>query len=136
MIRKAITVPSITLFTLIMLISGGCKKELTITDPGQAPEIENPLELNVSNEFDWKTTRDITLEVTGLTMPVTVRNTIQVKSTNEEKVYLKNQLFMNQNYTLKFTIPTYETEVLITYGSIRKTLDATTDVICFNYLSQ
>lgn len=119
---------------LLLMIGNGCKKEITMIEPDPNPD--NPLELVVSNEFDWKTTRDITLEVTGITVPVSIRNTLQVKSTDEEKVYLKNQLFMDQNYTLKFTIPSYETEVLITYGSIKKVLDASPDVIYFNYLLQ
>ena len=122
---------TIALFTLFLVFSDGCRKKLTIVDPTPLPD--NPLELVVSNTFKWKTTRNITLEVTGLTLPVNIRNTLQVKSTNEEKVYLKNQLFMNRNYTLKFTIPAYETEVLITYGSIRTTVDVTPDVIYFNY---
>lgn len=120
---------------LMMMLSVGCKKTLTVTDPPPGPNPENPLELVVSNEFDWKTTRDITLEVTGLSVPVNVRNTLQVKSVNEEKVYLKKQLFMNQDYTLLFTVPTYATEVLITYGSIRDTVELSTDVVSFNYLS-
>ena len=69
-------------------------------------------------------------------MPVTIRNTMQVKSLDEKRVYLKNQVIMSQDYTLKFSIPSYEKEVLITYGSIRDTLDATPDIIYFNYLSQ
>jgi len=117
-----------------LLIAIGCKKELP--PPNQEPTPENPLEIVVSNTFDWKTTRDITLEVTGLNIPVSIRNTLMVKSPDEEKVYLKNQLFMNQNYTLMFTIPSYETEVLVTYGSIRKTLEVTTDIIHFNFIAQ
>jgi len=131
---RKITTFSIFLFALLLMDGTGCRKELTITVP--APVVENPLELTVSNNFDWKTTRDITLEVTGITVPVSIRNTLWVKSTDEEKVYLKNPLFMDQNYTLKFTIPAYETEVMITYGSIWKIVDATPEVIHFNYLSQ
>jgi len=116
------------------MIWSGCKKELLIIEPGPNPD--NPLEIVVPNDFDWKTTRDITLEVTGITVPVSIRNTLQVKSSDEESVYLKNQLFMDQDYTLKFTIPSYVTEVMITYGSIQKIVSTAPDVIYFNYLSQ
>ena len=133
--KRAYTVPlPIALFALLLVFAGGCKKELTIADP--PPGADNPLELEVSNTFDWKTTRNITLEVTGLTIPVNIRNTLQVKSINEERVYLKNQLFMNRDYTLKFTIPAYDTAVLITFGSIRTTVNVTPDVIYFSFHSQ
>ncbi|MFH1295736.1 MAG: hypothetical protein ABIJ04_00475 [Bacteroidota bacterium] len=125
------TALTIAMFTLFLVFSTGCRKEFVIIDPRPGPD--NPLELVVNNTFDWKTSRNITLVVTGLQVPVSIRNTLQVKSTNEEKVYLRNQLFMNRNYTLKFTIPAYDTAVIITYGSIRKTVDATPEVIYFNY---
>lgn len=121
------------LFALFLLVTSGCKKELS--NPGGDQVIDNPLELEVSNTFDWKTTRSITLEVKGVELPVHIRNTLQVKSTDEEKVYLKNQLLMDQNYSLQLTIPAYETELLITYGSIRRTVDATSDIIHFDFLS-
>ena len=124
----------ISLAFLFLLSASGCKKELNMTDQG--PAIDNPLELDVSNSFDWKTTREITLEVTGIFLPATIRNTMKVMSVTEDKVYLKTQLLMNQNYTLNFTIPSYETEVVITYGSIRKVVDVTPEVIQFTYLSQ
>ncbi len=132
--KKAIAAVTIAIFSLFLIFTSGCKKNLPITDPNPVPE--NPLELTVSNSFDWKTTREIGLEVTGITIPANIKNTLQVKSTDEVKVFLKNQIFMNQDYSLKFTIPAYETEVLITYGSIRQTLDVTTDVIYFSYLSE
>ncbi len=131
---KQISTFSFLLLSVLLMIGSGCKKELTIVEP--TPNPDNPLELVVSNSFDWKTTRDVTLEVTGIAIPISIRNTLQVRSTDEERVYLKSQLFMDQNYTLKFTIPSYETEVLITYGSIMKVVDATPEVIYFNYLSQ
>lgn len=134
--NRQINTFAILLFCSLLMLIAGCKKELTLVNPEDDPTIENPLELEVSNSFDWKTTRGITLEVTGLPLPVIIRNTLQVKSTDEVKVYLKNQLFMDQNYTLKITVPAYEKELLITYGSIRKVVDATPDVIHFNYLSE
>jgi len=124
---------SLLLFAMVLLTTAGCKKELS--NPGSDQVIDNPLELEVSNTFDWKTTRDLTLEVTGADLPVHIRNTLQVKSTDEEKVYLKNQLFMDQDYTLHITIPSYENELLITYGSIRRIVDATPETIYFSFIS-
>ncbi|MFC2102087.1 hypothetical protein ACFLS7_03750 [Bacteroidota bacterium] len=126
-----ITLP-IALLSFLLIFSSGCRKELIMVDPAP-PTIENPLEVEVSNSFDWKTTRDITLEIAGVTLPVSISNTLQVKSTDEKKVYLKKQLFMNQDYSIKFTIPAYEAVVLVTYGSIRQVIDVAPDVIYFNY---
>lgn len=131
---RYIAIPGITIFSFLIFFCSGCKKELPNGDPNVVPP--NPLELNVSNSFDWKTTRDITLEVTGLDVPANIKNTLQVKSKDELKIFLKNQVFMNQDYSLKFTIPSYETQVVITYGSIRKVVDVTSDVVYFNYISQ
>ncbi|MBE0646155.1 MAG: hypothetical protein IH596_00055 [Bacteroidales bacterium] len=134
--RSVTSTLTIGLVSVLLVFFSGCKKEITTVDPGTNPTIENPLELTVSNDFDWKTTRDITLEVTGLAVPVNIRNTIMVKSSDEVKTYLKNQLFMNQDYTLNFTIPAYETAVVITFGSLNKVVDVTPDVIYFNYLRE
>lgn len=128
------TLPWILIFSACFFLLCSCKKEFPNVDPNPIPE--NPLELEVSNTFDWKTTRDITLEVSGIAIPVSIRNTLQVKSPDELKVYLKNQLFMNEDYSLKFTIPAYESQVVITYGSIRKVIDVTSDILYFEYQSQ
>lgn len=43
---------------------------------------------------------------------------------------------MNTDYTIRFAVPSTETKILITYGSKIKTIDLTTDIITFDYLTE
>jgi len=123
---------SILFIACLFILISGCRKTLIIDENTPA----NIDDLNVSSTFNWKTIRNITLEVTGMNIPVNVKNTFYIKSSDESQLYFKDYLQINQNYTLKFAIPSYETQLVITYGSIKKILEVNADILNFTYLPE
>jgi hypothetical protein len=120
-------------FAFITLLFTGCKKD-PVVDPVNPPSTVD--ELKVDPNFDWKTTKEITLSVIGLKeVNPAISNTLYVKSSKGD-VYYKDLLKMNSDYTIKFTVPSTETSVTIVYGSIFKPIALASGTIMFNYITE
>ena len=116
------------LFFVVFLSS--CKKdsETVPTQPESTKDIEAPA------GFDWKTSREITLNVIGLkAVNPNISNTMYVNSP-AGATYYKDLLTMNKDYTIKFAVPTTETSVVLKYGSKIKTIELTSSTITFDYI--
>jgi hypothetical protein len=96
-----------SVLTLLVMLLGftSCKKELSPV----SPEDITIQDLQISADFDWKTTRDIQLTLTGDTDGL-------VEVTNLEGVpYQKVFLTANETCIMKLTVPSYETSVKLKY---------------------
>jgi hypothetical protein len=96
------------------LIITSCKKEID-NEP-----VENPQdiqELVVPLDFDWKTTAEFQLTLSGPTNGL-------IEVTNAEGfAYQKAFLTANQTYTTKLTVPTFEKKVTLKYAGQEVILD-------------
>lgn len=106
------------IFAIGLVMFSGCKK-LEIQDPGPA-SMDN---LSVSESFDWKTTRTITLHLTGYAS--SVANITSASGSSYTKIFL-NQ---NERMTLQVTIPTYETTIHLRYMGQDVTLEVSNSEI-------
>ncbi|MDP2724289.1 MAG: hypothetical protein Q8O72_16175 [Bacteroidales bacterium] len=96
----------ILLFSFTLIISA-CKK-----DPSADPNPNVPAsmgDIKVSSNFDWKTTRDIQITLTGKVSAII--NVSSSKGVSYQKAFLK----ANTPYTMKLTIPSYEQSVEVNY---------------------
>ena len=129
---KKTTLTGLALLFFIFSLSS-CKKDLPT-----APEKlgNNTTDLNVSADFDWKTSREITLNVVGLkeVNPI-IANTLYVNSPAGE-TYYKDLLTMNKDYTIKFAVPSTETSLVLNYGTKTLTLPITSNSLTFDYITQ
>lgn len=123
---------NLILIMIIMSLSFlySCKKDYNVTpDKTTIPTKD----MVVSSNFDWKTSKEITLNVIGMKdVNPNISNTLYVKSSNGN-VYYKDVLIMNNNYTLKFAVPTTENKVILIYGSKTATIDLLSNTITYNY---
>lgn len=71
--------------------------------------------------FNWKTVKEMTLEVKGMQVPVTITNTMVVKSVDGKSIYFNDQVVMNADRSIRFAIPAHIRQVTVTYGTITKT---------------
>jgi len=118
------------LMILLVTIFTSCKK----TD---IPKNENipTTEISASSTFDWKTTKEITLDVIGLkSVNPNIENILYVNSTIGDTTYYNDLLFMNKDYTMKFSVPTTETSVTLKYGTKVIVVDLTSNYITFDYI--
>jgi len=122
----------IAILFIVTLVS--CQKDFNVTPD---TTIKSTKDLKVSSTFDWKTSKEITLNIIGMTdINPKISNTLYVKSYVGDTTYYKNLLYMNSNYIIKFVVPTTETKVTLVYGSKTVTIDLVSNDITYNYIKQ
>jgi|AntAceMinimDraft_7_1070363.scaffolds.fasta_scaffold00724_11 hypothetical protein len=120
----------IIIFLMVIIASTlmlSCKKNTTEPDVPKSTK-----DLVVNSSFDWKTSKNIELSIFG-EKDINVLNEFYVKSATGDTTYYNNMLNMGIDYTIKFNVLAIETKLMVTYGSIEKTLDLTSNTITFNY---
>ncbi len=118
---------------LLMIIASAssCRKE-ALTKPDQPGNTQS---LKVSPAFDWKTSREITLNITGMKdLSPDVSNTLYVKSSKGDIIY-KDYLQMNLDYTIKFVVPATETGITLVYGKKIVPAALSSSTLSFNYIT-
>ena len=79
-----------------------------VTAP-QTAQVTKTSQLKVASNFNWKTTKDVLLTLTG-----TANSPVEVASSNKT-VYQSAYLSKDLAYTMKLTVPSYETSVHLLY---------------------
>jgi len=121
---------SIILILFLILVS--CRKIDNVTPDGSPKSTK---ELQVNSTFDWKTSKEITLNIIGLKkVNPQIINILSVKSFVGDTTYYKDFLKMNTDYVIKFNVPSTENKVIIIYGSKTKTIDLLSNEITFDYI--
>jgi len=92
-----------------------CKKESASSvapaqvTPPQTVQITKTEQLKVASDFNWKTFKDVQLTLTG-----TANSLVEVASANNV-VYQRAYLSKDLAYTMKLSVPSYETSVHLLY---------------------
>ena len=126
--KNILLITSLVALTLI----ASCKRDTNITSPGNPTAPVTINDLKPSESFDWKTTNDITLNVTGLATQVVIKRPLVVKGmdgTEYFSIYHK----MSDNLNIKITLPAHITKVKVEYGAIVKEKDVLGNTISFNF---
>ena len=104
------------LFAIVVIFSlSSCKKESASSmapaqvTPPKTEQITKTEQLKVAADFNWKTFKDIQLTLTG-----TANSLVEVASANNT-VYQRAYLSKNLAYTMKLSVPSYETSVHLLY---------------------
>ncbi len=126
-------------FVLIALIQTtftSCKKlENAESKTETTPKITNFKQIKVDPSFDWKSTSNVTLNIAAANTPVTITNTLVVKTETGVVIYKKLQK-MNEAFTTSLVVPSSLKKVVVSYGSIVKTIDITNKRIDFNFITE
>lgn len=123
----------LTVLSLIGLTS--CKKNLETPDPKNSDQANLFKEIKADENFSWKTSSEITLNVSPLSTPVKIVNTLKVSSADGKTIYLSRLASMDEALIEKLTIPITEKSLKVSFGSISKTFNTTATFIEFDYLS-
>lgn len=83
-------------------------------------------DLKVGDDFDWKTTRNVVIEVVG-----SEKDVLQVKSLQGD-TYLK-AMMNDDNFSSKLTLPAYADEVVLIHNGLSKTVAIVDNKISFNF---
>jgi len=100
----------------VILTLSSCRKETnssmvpnsTTTTPA-ATQITKTEQLKVASDFNWKTFKNVQLTLTG------TANSIVEVAASDQTVYQRAYLSKDQAYTMKLSVPSYETSVHLLY---------------------
>ena len=114
----------ILIFSLLLITTACRKNETGNVDP-LTPETMD--DLNVGSGFDWKTTQDLQITLTGSS-----NNIVKVTSTNGD-ILQKAFIKANLEYTMKLTIPSYLTSIRLLYLDQDVTLEVGNGIISYTF---
>lgn len=115
----------IILFVFIIPIAlGACKKD-QYNEPENKPQTTD--EIKVPANFQWKTTKDIQLSITGKS-----NGLLEVLS-SKGLPYLKIFLSSSQTSSFKITVPTYEKSVQLKYLGQTVDLELSSDQLSYQF---
>ena len=101
------------LLIVIVFSLTACQKNWEQIEENQSNEISSMSDLVVSSDFNWKTTKDVLVNLTGLDM----NEVIYIKSLDGD-IYHKALVNSGDSYSTKITIPTYASEVNMMYKGV------------------
>ncbi|MEI8006271.1 MAG: hypothetical protein WCI48_08690 [Bacteroidota bacterium] len=117
---------------MMIIISASSCQKASLNAPDQTVNTQS---LKVSPSFDWKTSREIMMSITGMKeISPDVSNTLYIKSSKGDVIF-KDYFQMNSDYTFKFVVPSTETSVTLVYGKKTYTAALTSSVLSFNYVT-
>ncbi len=94
------------IFVLSLFVLSACKKDIDIVKPDTSSDLNN---IKVPSDFTWKTIHDVQITLTGF-----VNGLVEVVSP-KGVVYQRAFIRQDQPYTMKVTVPAYETSVHLLY---------------------
>lgn len=114
---------------LIVVCLGSCSLK-----DGESPANENlENEMQANPDFSWSTTKQVTIEIKGLELPVSISRKL-VLSTGEDGVFYSGTQLMNEDFSYAVELPNHIKSVSMQFGTIEKTQDVTGKKITFDYL--
>jgi hypothetical protein len=115
----------LSLIALVFVFSS-CKKDRF--DEPKAPEKME--ELAVPASFDWKTTKDYSVTLSAYT------NGIVEVTNSAGAVYQKAFLSTGQPYTMKLTVPSYETTIRLKFMGKTQDIALSSSNISYQFVAQ
>jgi hypothetical protein len=112
------------IFALVMVFATSCKKELTLPDDSTPKDLAS---IEVPADFDWKTSKDIQLNLTGNSTGI-----VTVASINGN-IYQKAFLNPGQTYEMKLTVPADVSSVLVKFKGQNVTIELSSENISYQF---
>lgn len=124
--KKLLLLVIVVLFSLT-----ACQKDWDqiVEDNQVNEEVTSMSEMVVSSEFDWKTTKDVDINFSGIDK----NDVIYIKSIDGD-VYLKEIVKSGVNYSTKITVPTYTSEVNVIYKGSLTNIPISDNVIAYKFI--
>lgn len=115
----------LTFFSIELILLGftGCRKELSQGNP----EDKTIHDIQVSEEFNWKTTRDLQLTLTGNADGI-------IEVANDHGIaYQKAYLTSGTPLLMKLTIPAWEDQIILKFSGQEVSLVLDADQLSYQF---
>lgn len=121
----------VILFLTGFLVSS-CQKQPVSPYTPETP-VTGMNNLVASQSFDWKIIKQVTIDISGFSSQVPITNTLKV-SDESGNVYLSTKTFMSEDVSYEISIPSYLTTLIVSFGTVSKTLDISNGRVLFDYV--
>lgn len=101
---------------IALLMMMACQKESTGPEPGDP---NAPKELVANAAFHWKTTKTVTVSVTGTPVNTNTQRKFSIQLEDGSLVY-EGRHSMKDNFQVTLTVPAYAGKLIYKYGSLSK----------------
>lgn len=124
------------LIAIVLLGLTSCKKDLLekVTPTTSVEKTTTFNQVKANQNFDWKSSKEITLKIEGLQTIAPVNGTFTVKSLDNKIIFYQAMQSMSQSMTTTFVVPNHIKEISVSFGSIQKVYYTQNNHIDFNYL--
>ena len=123
---------------IVLLLAASCKKDFTKDHPvnnnNNTAQPKQFKEIKASNQFEWKTSQIVMLSVKGMETAIPITNTLIVRTTDGNEIMRKLHQ-MDQDYLAAIEFENHIKKVVISYGSIVKTIDIVNARIDFDFVT-
>lgn len=119
---------------IICLIATGSILSACVKEPLQTPPVSIQDQV-IPQSFDWSMVQSVTVNVTGLNTPVPITNSLQVAN-ESGNFYLRKLALMSDTLSLTISVPKAVSTLVVSYGTISKTLNIVQGTVSFDYLTE
>lgn len=114
---------------LFLVLISSCIKDESAPNPGTGI-VTTP----VPASFDWNMIKTVNIQVAGMPTDIPTHNSLKV-SDKAGTVYLNKWTLMSDNGTLSVSVPARTDSLVVSYGSISKTLKVDDGPMNFSYVT-
>jgi hypothetical protein len=124
----------VSFFAIVGLTS--CKKQFNENQdlPKNVAPAKKFSEIKTSENFDWKTTNEITFKYVGIPTIEPVRTTLTISSEDGKKIFYAGNQEMAKSFEMKLAVPTNMNNLVVKYGAVTKTYNTNLPIIAFDIL--
>ena len=125
------------IITVIILMSTlwllSCIKQ-NLPDPGTTPtNVTKLADAKVPDNFNWSTSKNVEISITGLPTVVPVKNTLTITLPDGSKLYNVYH-DMSANLKLKLVVPSTVTQLKLVFGAYNEILNIVNNKADFSFI--
>lgn len=115
----------------------GCKRELPteVSSPSTKQPVTKTRDLKITQPFNWKTTKTVTLSAIASPLPVTITHVISIED-EKGTPYAKFNHNMNENLEHKVVVPVSTGRLYVKYGAVTKEVAINDTTATFKFLGK
>jgi hypothetical protein len=98
----------------VLLLLTSCLNEIGEKGPQLATPVEG---LQASSNFDWKTSREVEVTVTGLSIDLGVKRRLSLLS-EDGTVFYSGTHSMSEDFVMGFELPNHVHQITMRYGNV------------------
>jgi hypothetical protein len=119
---------------LLILITASCNKMDVLAPVKDNADNQGFKSLVVTDQFNWATSQNVTIEVSPMQTDSDLLNTLYIKTLDDQNLFAYN-MTMKQALLINIDLPSDLTKVKVRYGTIEKIMNIVNGRISFDFIT-